>query len=1511
MKDYQIILCEDYYENGVFKTRPVKEIGSSSSDFSGNSYENQFYTRIDGTHELSFKLSEYCFDESTGKLERNLNAQLVVNKSKILFIRDGKKFFFTVNEKEDIEDDGVFYHSYSCKDSFIEELSKTGYSLRFTEDLETDNGLGTIHELAEKIAKGTDWEYVKNKREDGSGTGVLYEYSTDLEFNIEQDRYDTVYNPIPVHPVNFIPELKRFCNETKLLKLGKGKIIGDVDGDGKLTLQDNLWINEYLAGKREFTDEQKNLADFNRDGQVSLDDSLAVLEAVTNPNYEFIYLPGTNYHPIYCFEDTNQICASDVKNLIYNSSEFLDTTGWTSFLPSVDKFNVHKQGAIIETMKIGEYYALKAYSKTPETNKSLLMNDTMSDTDQYFSAQEPYALRVVYGEGNKGKITQLSIFKENPLMLGTTASYTQNFPSGVENEKYYVVKTSVSVRNPYITFNIDCSAGPLIIKEISLFKVKGKGETEEESKENNLRLLSKLTKGAILTEEDKKIMSFPDSPEALKAYTQKVTKFFYLDDIIKKPDGEIEDKKQKERTIHYFRDFDEVFNNNNFYWNGKEIVPFKKEDYQIIPVAGNLFPPEDHPSGAEAKKNIYHFEKNNKYYQYYELTREGRTNGKWDLALYDAGENDKRRTLIAEKSNRFNLIQDLSELFKVWPVFHISQNPDTGEFIKEFYFKENCIKQNFAGFHKGVNLIDIQRVSQSDEIVTKMFVEDQENKIAKNGFITIRTSPFNPWGENYYYNFQYYIKQKLINSYKDGIPIIEKDKDDLYRLVKGYNTSIFDYNEKIVPATVELNNLNAQIKSVSVSIAAMLERITSIQADLDKFGNEMGDPDIHKLQSQQATYGDLQKEYEKKKAELQKQYDALKADYDGWKSEVEAIQEKKEKIIKEFENKYSQYIKEGVWSDNSYTDDDTYYLDSQKVSNTSAIPKTEWRISVLDGSAAKELENYHFEVGDQTLLVDNDFFGEDLQNREENFTFEVLITGIKENLDDSTQNEIEVRNYLTSFEDMFQRISAATQTLELNEQTYNKAAYFTANKQVDKSILQNTLLNNEMVLANSMGNSYTLDTSGLALQSLVNPKKKVRLIAEGLFLSNSTGLNGEEEWKTGITADGINADILTAGTINTSVIKIFSNGQPNFSWNQLGITAYKTESTENGIAVDSNSFIRLDNFGLYLIEGKKNFNIDGEGNPWFNGKTREQALNDIVKDSIFSVTERGLRLNVRQKGGSGELSLKYDEKDPLIYGLYIKDAFGKEVVRLQSNGDNEIAGWKIKPGRLESTTGKYDLLLSSGGDSKYTIKAGSNFSVDYSGKLTCKNADIQGRIIASSGIIGGWEITNVEIKSSSGGRITSLQAMNSGIWSIAVGATNAAAYSSAPFRVDHNGVLYATSAHIAGEINASSGTIGGWTIGSSLYKNKNGWGHSALSKITTEYAQFEDIGSLGLGNYRKVSAKISSTDANGAYYPSIIFTSQSFGASGSQTDTYSVSANFGGVYIKHQQSGKWAYVFKK
>ena len=1348
-KDYSLFLCESTYttkdKKSFFIEKPVCELGSSSSTFSGQAFDVEFYTKIDGTHELSFKLPRYYYDEFTGERVKNELVELVVNKSHIELTKKNRKgkektFYLVVNNRKDKEEKGVFSYEYSCTDVYIEELSKNGYSVFFDDEVE-GNGLGDIHHFAKVVAEKSGWNYAVQAND------KLPEYKIDEKYDPLQMRMNEVRTVVPVFPVEYIPELKRYCYATDLYKVYR------------------------FSG------------DSNKYG-----------------------------HRIYCYDDSKTITTSAAKNLLHNGDDFVDTIGWNT---CQDVTNDKSPGAITENLTpiIGnekvKVDGKEIYSMTLSADSAafLLMNDTCADANKIIQADKPY---IFYFKGSKNiKITNIRIYGKNPFTNKVSPDYMNRLEGEdvYSSETCYVIKTKTAISNPYFTFTVTVdknSEGERkgFIHKILFFEAIAKGnegtsdKDVEDTKKRQLKILETFTNGKALTDSEDDLITFPDE-STFKAFTEHKVQHFYREHQVYKLNitatpsvGELRERDVEEKITYLNIDEDIVKNftesysspNNGEIWSPyyKKITVVSEKNNKMLnfePTVESLMSAlgrvnDDYPE----TKVVYKNDKDGKYYEYYEtddFSNKGYLKGRTvDYAFLGDGKNEKRRTYKVSKSNFFNIIQDLAELFKVWPVFELIKNHETNEVIRQFYFREGAIKDNFSGFHRGVNLVDITRTMDSNDVVTKIFVEDQENDLADEGFVTIRTAALNPWGENYYYNFGYYIDQKLLNVVDNGTPLVEKDKDELYQEVGRRNRDIRDLNEENIELKMQLSDLEAREVSLTMQIATAQERVASMTADLNEeiwTLNEDGLYDItYKVASKtdrdnlDRAIGNHNETITKKTEELSKVKTDIQAIQEKHKEnndKITTFQKEKEKLINAFEELYRPFIKEGVWFDNSYIDNNTYYLDSLKVMQNSSRPKLEWSISVIDGSIATELENFEFEVGDKTLLVDNEFFGIE-KNERENYTFEVLIAGIKEGLDNAVKNTIEVRNYLTSFEDLFQRVAAATQTLELNEQTYNKSEYFTADGKLSADLLQKTLDQNKFILANASDNSFKLDHTGLSFHAVDNPTKQLRIIAEGMFVSNSRNLQtGEPLWRTGITADGISADLITAGTIDTANIRIYSGSQPLQIWNAIGISSYSRN--KDGSANTSN-FIRLDQFGLYVINldnvtsTDNTFELNEAGKPWFYNYSEEKAIREIETKATCAITKNGFTWSLyKEKANTGSIKLGYlEEGEDPAYGLLIKSD-GKNIVRLANDGKNQIAGWLITNSLFyfPHKDGKYGTGLgSTGGDTSPAFWAGysgsgtnpwndaegenwrdyTRFYVQNDGTLFARGADIDGILSTTS-----------------------------------------------------------------------------------------------------------------------------------------------------------------------------------
>ena len=100
---------------------------------------------------------------------------------------------------------------------------------------------------------------------------------------------------------------------------------------------------------------------------------------------------------------------------------------------------------------------------------------------------------------------------------------------------------------------------------------------------------------------------------------------------------------------------------------------------------------------------------------------------------------------------------------------------------------------------------------------------------------------------------------------------------------------------------------------------------------------------------------------------------------------------------------------------------------------------------------------------------------------------EVILSEITYNLDSPESNQIKIQNYKTQFEDLFQRVTAATQSLQFQTGDFQRAAgAFNTNGSLNQGALQNSLINNSLTISNVTGNiiitaSATKTSTGVAV----------------------------------------------------------------------------------------------------------------------------------------------------------------------------------------------------------------------------------------------------------------------------------------------------------------------------------------------------------------------------------------------------------------------------------------------
>lgn len=207
-----------------------------------------------------------------------------------------------------------------------------------------------------------------------------------------------------------------------------------------------------------------------------------------------------------------------------------------------------------------------------------------------------------------------------------------------------------------------------------------------------------------------------------------------------------------------------------------------------------------------------------------------------------------------------------------------------------------------------------------------------------------------------------------------------------------------------------------------------------------------------------------------------------------------------------------------------------------------------------------------------------------------------------------------------------------------------------------------------------------------------------------------------------------------------------------------------------------------------------------------------------AEGNISTLTQRANSIEAEVEGkvdeayGSSSSSFGWSLKTTGFYVYSNKST----VVSITSLGLKVTGDITAKSGSLENMT--IAGYLYFGGNKSYYISANNNNSNYYiylpGFNVNNTTATFSGKLSAPSGTIGGFTITASAIYKTK----TSYSDSNSGVYL----GTSGIGLGPGKFYVTSAGKLYASDAEISGEITATSGTIGGFTIGASSLTNSNG-----------------------------------------------------------------------------------------
>lgn len=264
-----------------------------------------------------------------------------------------------------------------------------------------------------------------------------------------------------------------------------------------------------------------------------------------------------------------------------------------------------------------------------------------------------------------------------------------------------------------------------------------------------------------------------------------------------------------------------------------------------------------------------------------------------------------------------------------------------------------------------------------------------------------------------------------------------------------------------------------------------------------------------------------------------------------------------------------------------------YYNDALDVMKESSIPQVTYTISVANLAQLehpeKDYSNFKPVAGTRIPIYDEElrFYG-----------LVGFINTVAFNLLEPQNTEITISNFKDKFEDLFQKITAATIQLQSKGDYYDYATTITdATGYISKNLLEETLMQNKVELKLSKSNDVVWDESGITVTNKEKNENgvygKMRITSNGIFISDSYDEYGNYKWETAITPSYINANKIVAGKLDTRQIQIWNSSQPRFLWNENGIYAYGEDANKQ---TDFNTYVLYNQNGLQfrqLVERKE------------------------------------------------------------------------------------------------------------------------------------------------------------------------------------------------------------------------------------------------------------------------------------------------------------------------------------
>ena len=291
--------------------------------------------------------------------------------------------------------------------------------------------------------------------------------------------------------------------------------------------------------------------------------------------------------------------------------------------------------------------------------------------------------------------------------------------------------------------------------------------------------------------------------------------------------------------------------------------------------------------------------------------------------------------------------------------------------------------------------------------------------------------------------------------------------------------------------------------------------------------------------------------------------------------------------------------------------DTAIYLDAIQVLKENSQPRVSYSVDV--------------NVADPDFVAtDYDKLGYICHINDPELKFENVMGYISEldlDLDHPWLDKLTIKNYKTKFEDLFSKIVASSEAMRKSEYIIGLAAQaFTTTGEIDATTFSNSFKKVDLNYAFNNGKLTISEKDGIWGSS---DSGVVAFRGGGIFTAYQRDVDGNWIWNTGITPEGINANLITTGQLDTNRIKVYAGDKLRFQLNADGLYAYKSFLEDQEI-ISSADFL-----------------ANASASTWERLEHLTDAADGMTESQYVRFWENGLFLTVK----AGSMVLNSDKTD--------------------------------------------------------------------------------------------------------------------------------------------------------------------------------------------------------------------------------------------------------------------------